>query len=104
METPHPNTAEEVTAVCRQDRVAETIVVTLAETMGKDPLTMEPLYDVVDPNALDRLVESASGQLKIEFSMADCTVTVHGDGKIVVTPLETTQARDTQSATALGAD
>lgn len=104
METPHSDTAEEVSTVCRQGRVSETIVLTLAETMGKDPLTMEPLYDVVDPNALDRLVDSASGHLKIEFSIADCAVTVYGDGEIVVTPLETTQAQDTRAATALSAD
>lgn len=43
------------------------------------------LYDVVDPDALNRLV--GSGQhLEVRFTFAGCTVEVDGGGTVVVEP------------------
>ena len=37
---------------------AEAIISLVAETDGRDELELPPLYDAVDPEALDRLCES----------------------------------------------
>lgn len=73
------------------DTVGETIVRTVAAVTGADPMAMPPLYDVVDPDALDRLFsppESSirAGTGRVEFAYAGCAVTVHGDGQLEIRP------------------
>ena len=81
---------ESVTNVCTSDEISETVVTTVAEAKGVDPLDLEPLYAVVDPDALNRMFASArraeSSSLELEFSVAGCQVVVHGDGEVAVTP------------------
>ena len=76
--------------VCRNGQISETVVTAVAQAKGVDPLDLEPLYSVVDPDALNsmfgRSVGSPSSSLEINFSMAGCEVVVHGDGEVAVTP------------------
>lgn len=64
------------------------VVEAVAAEKGVNPLSLEPpLYDVLDPEALDSLYHSPSRvqtPLRISFSYADCTVTVHSEGDITV--------------------
>ena len=64
------------------------IVEAVAETKGVDPLSLEPpLYDVLDPEALDALCDSTTrcqSPVHVEFVYSDCTVTVAPGGTIVV--------------------
>lgn len=65
------------------------VVVAVANAKGVDPLELEPLGDVVDPEALDRLFGGADGSRMngwLTFRMADCEVTVTSDGALSVTP------------------
>ena len=82
--------AESITNVCRNGNVSETVVAAVAEATGVDPLDLDPLYDVVDPDALNALFDSAGtsppAHLELSFTMADCAVVVRGDGEVVVTP------------------
>lgn len=84
------NVGESVTNVCRRGDITETVVTAVAEATGVEPLELEPLYTVVDPDALNRLfAPSSSGRspfVEICFSMAGCEVVVHCDGEVVVTP------------------
>lgn len=82
--------SDSVTSVCRDGDVSETVIAAVAEATDTDPLDLEPLYTVVDPDALNGLVRqsvgSPSSSVEINFSMAGCDVTVHGDGEVIVTP------------------
>lgn len=59
------------------------VVSEVAAAADADPLTMAPLYETVDPDALDKLVAS-DVQGHVQFTYAGHEVTVHGDGAIVV--------------------
>ena len=59
------------------------VVNAVAAKTDADPLTMKPLYDVVDPDALDRLV-AAEVAGHVQFVYDGHEVTVHGDGSVVV--------------------
>lgn len=59
------------------------VVDAVASVTGADPMTMDPLYHVVDTDALDQLVASdLDGH--VQFDLDGHEVRVHGDGRIVV--------------------
>lgn len=77
------------------------VVETVAAAVGCDPTDLEPLYDYVDPDALDTLIINAldtlardgdptppSGGTTIGFGFADYDVTVYTDGEVAVRPLD----------------
>jgi len=67
-------------------RLSTSVVQAVATALGTDPLSLdERLYDVLDPDALDRLFDGeATRPRTLSFELAGCSVTVHGDGRIVV--------------------
>lgn len=70
--------------------VSSKIVSEVAEFKDVDPLGIEtPLYEVVDPDALDDLFTARSGPRagSVEFAYAGCRVLVHSEGGVVVTEL-----------------
>lgn len=84
-------TTGSVTNVCQSGPITDTLVATVAEAKGVDPLDLEPLYESVDPDALNAMFHPSgtppSASMEIRFSMADCDVVVRGDGEVVVTPV-----------------
>ncbi len=70
--------------------ICTVVVSAVAEANGIHPLDLEPkLYDVIEPDALTDLCSphgSPPRSMVIRFTMAGCSVTVHGDGRVVVTP------------------
>jgi hypothetical protein len=42
-----------------------------------------PLFDYVDPDALDALI-TGSSETTVSFEVESATVTVHGDGRVLV--------------------
>ncbi len=79
-----------VEAVGHEGDVSQAVVMAVAEAKGIDPLELEPLYDIVDPDALNRLFRPSAGtresSLVFQFTMAGCAVEIHGDGEVSVTP------------------
>lgn len=66
------------------DRLSSRIVEAVATAGDEDPLALEPrLYDVVDVEALDRLVR-ADAPVAVEFEYGDHVVEVRGDGSVAV--------------------
>ncbi|MCL9814321.1 HalOD1 output domain-containing protein [Natranaeroarchaeum aerophilus] len=60
---------------------AEAVVSLVAETGDRDPLDLPPLYDAVDPEALDRLcARTSDSELRVSFEYAGYTVLVEGTG------------------------
>ena len=67
------------------------VIETVAVACNREPTGLEPLYEVVDPDALDALVRSSSDspaaeRTTVTFEFADKSVTVHGGGAIAVRP------------------
>lgn len=88
-----------VTNVCQSGEISETVVTAVAEAKGVDPLDLEPLFSVVDPDALNSLfsssVSSPPAEMQLSFSMAGCDVVVHGDGEVTVIPPSETEPTPT---------
>lgn len=70
------------------------VIETVAIAVNREPTTVEPLYESVDPDALDALVQSNSSlsensdTVTVSFTFADQQVTVHGTGEVIVRPAE----------------
>lgn len=72
------------------DSIHTSIVLGVA-AVTDEPLTdMDPLYEVIDPEALDRLTGSLRGDNSgsVTFVYSSCEVTVAEGGKIALQPLE----------------
>ncbi|WP_415381223.1 HalOD1 output domain-containing protein [Halosimplex sp. TS25] len=82
----------EVVYSSADDRSPETdlsvaVIESLAEAKGVAPIDIEqPLYDVVDPDALDRLFTDGEGSVagRVVFDFDAHEITVHSDGDILV--------------------
>lgn len=77
------------TARDRNTSVSSCVVQEVADTLGVGRLELDPLFETIDPDALDSLFqtpEPAHHDDRVEFSMEGCQVTVFGTGRIDVTP------------------
>ena len=78
-----------IVRTARDESVSQTVVMAVAEATDADPLTLDPrLCEVIDPDALERLFERDQTEVQVEFTMADCRVSVRADGSVVVLPPE----------------
>lgn len=65
---------------------SHSIVTQIADVEGVDPTDLEPpLHAVVDPDALERLVDSSEAALSITFTYRGHRVRVDGSGAVDVT-------------------
>lgn len=58
----------------------------VAEVTGTDPKELPPLYDRIEPEALDTLVNSMPHG-EVAFEYASCSVSVESNGAIQIDPL-----------------
>ncbi|MEZ3167387.1 HalOD1 output domain-containing protein [Halorubrum ejinorense] len=76
-------------------RPSDAVVEVVADVVAGGPVSFGPLYDRIDPDALDDIFRSdgddrpAAGT-RVSFPLAERTVVVHGSGTVVVR----TAARD----------
>ena len=70
----------------RDVELSTVIATTVADAAGVDPLELDPLYDVVDPEVLETLLEtpSVSPESSITFTYAGFEVRVEGEGDVFV--------------------
>lgn len=64
-------------------------VAALAEVMNVDPMELDPLFESINPDALDTLVglpDSPNGALQVRFSASDHEITARSDGTIEIAP------------------
>lgn len=104
MEAASPTTTEPVSNSADQGPTSEIVVHTVAEARGIDALELDPLYDVIDPDALNRLTNQTSEFVTVQFRYAGCEVTVHCDGEVVANPPVTETTTKPSSATTGMAD
>jgi len=89
---PEPTTAEETvrTDWTERETVTSSVVAAIATLTGTSPTGLRPLYETVDPDALDSVFESRKGgaprrsALTVSFRHEGCDVTVRADGKLTV--------------------
>ncbi|MGQ4554837.1 HalOD1 output domain-containing protein [Halobellus sp. GM3] len=65
------------------------VIEAVAEATGTDLARLRPLYDVIDPDALDAICDSAgpergSSNACVAFRFEGCAVSVYADGRTVV--------------------
>lgn len=97
MSDPSGPTGEGGTTTC------ERIVTAVADTKGVDATTLPPLYDVVDPECLNRIFDpTARGNARaggtITFRWAGCRVTVEGPDVDVTVETTVSAASGTAAA------
>jgi len=68
------------------------VIETVAIAVNREPTTIEPLYDSVDPDALDVLMQSNEAPadadpVTVSFGFAGRLVAVYGTGEVVVRPV-----------------
>lgn len=94
--------SNEVKNVCHSGEISETVVMTVAKAKGVDPLDLEPLYTVIDSDALNSMFRPSVGSppatMELRFSMEGCEVVVRGDGEVAVTPPAETDENPTAVA------
>lgn len=82
-------TTESATGV-QDETVSDRVIDGVSEATGLGPLELNPLYDVIDPDALNAIFSPANGRqptdAELRFTMEGCEVLVEGDGNVVVTP------------------
>ena len=62
---------------------SEAVVATVAERAGTDPVALPPLYDTIDPDALDAIFRDGRPG-RVSFGYAGYEVTVCGRDQITV--------------------
>jgi len=73
------------TATVPVDNVTNEVIKTVAEIKDVDPLEVTPpLYEVIDPDALESLFANDRTLGKVIFNYSDCEVSVFSDGYISV--------------------
>lgn len=60
------------------------VVDTVAKDAGRDPTELPALYDELDPDALNKIIESGKPEISVSFVYNDRNITVHGQGDVVV--------------------
>lgn len=84
------STTDTVRTISSAESASEAVIEAVADAKGVDPLDLEPMYDTIDPDALDSIFRDSPGagtaSVEIRFEMAGCTVVVREMGEVVVAP------------------
>lgn len=83
----------QIERVVQDGPLSRTVISAVAEATDTDPTEIEPLYETLDPDALDRLFQRNpmapySFDGRVSFTMEGCDVVVHADQRVTVTPPE----------------
>jgi hypothetical protein len=66
------------------------VVKTVAAATNREPTELKPLYEILDPDALDELIRSdgrpTATDTSVSFIWDRCNVTVNSSGDVVVCP------------------
>lgn len=76
---------------------SEQVIRAVAEREGAEPIDLPPLFDAVDPDALDRMAEA---DVTISFEYVSYTVSVHGGKQRSVTVQPATETGRSRGNTA----
>ncbi len=67
------------------DSISLHVIEALADATDTAPNELDPLYNTIDPEALDRLFRpDSSDEIRVTFEYGDSHVEIRGDGTVVV--------------------
>lgn len=69
-------------------QASERVVCEVAAYSNTPPEDLPPLYDTIDPDALDALFRTDRMDGRVEFRYGNCNVSVRSDAEIEVTPID----------------
>ncbi|MFC6964796.1 HalOD1 output domain-containing protein [Halocatena marina] len=85
VENPHSKTGDETI----QESITSAVVSRIAASTGRDETELPPLYETLDPDALDELFCSSTANMAtLSFKYAGQQVTIHSDRTIHLAPQE----------------
>lgn len=87
METKTSITGDAMGTNSGDEPISRQVVDAVAAAKGVDPLELPPLYDTVDPDALDSLFggsDAGAAITDLRFEIAGCEVLVRGSDDVVV--------------------
>ena len=97
-DSPHANKTEPYTAqIDQSERMVSAVVSGVAACTGRGVTDLPPLYNVVDPEALEQVFTSPPGSRRrsnderIVFTYAGCEIVIDGDDELTVRSLEKQQ-------------
>ena len=100
-DSPHANKTGSYTAqIDQSERMVSAIVSGVAACTGRGVTDLPPLYNVVDPQALEQMFASPldsrhrSNDERIVFTYAGCEIVIDGGGELTVRSLEDQQERE----------
>jgi len=67
----------------KRSSVTERVIQTVATATGRDEVDLPPLFDAIDPDALETVVSTISSG-EIRFSYAGLDVAVDSDGSVSI--------------------
>lgn len=67
-----------------EETPVEGVIKVIAAISNTEPTDIDPIYPVVDPDALDALFRKEPNDTKVEFRYHGCQVEVTGDGVVKV--------------------
>ncbi len=65
---------------------SQAVVRAVSAVTDAEPTSLEPLYETVDPEALDQLLRSGDAGMELTVRYLDYHVTLSGDGTVAVYP------------------
>lgn len=67
------------------DRICLAVVETVSAATGREATDMEPLYSVLDPDALEAILTTPDdGVVRVFFEFEGCAVTTSSTGQVIV--------------------
>lgn len=74
------------------ESIGQRIVEAVAAETDADPITLDPLYETIDPEALDYVFHTdeesdSERRSRVVFTYAGCEVTVYGNYELAVSPI-----------------
>jgi hypothetical protein len=67
------------------DRILLDVLRAVADVRGDDVSELAPIYDFIDPTALERFLGSTTVPTTVTFEVYGCRVEVDGDGNVTAT-------------------
>lgn len=69
--------------------MSDRVITAVANTKGTDPMNLDPIYEVIEPDALDALYKRdelgrARSPERIEFTFCGCEVVIAGKNSVSV--------------------
>lgn len=85
---PSEDSKKHVYVLRTDETCAESVIKAVSRLAGEDAEAMDPLFDVVDPDALNTLCDGDPSDerapRRVSFRFNGCDVVVYGDGRTVV--------------------